>query len=286
MKYVSELYPRPALATSESLAWRGVRLEHHLSAAMELPAHVHEQHLLLLYQSESPMLVQQRQGSRIHRELFRPGTLGLYPGGEYGAVSWNKPADTIHLFIDNEHLETMARQSLDLAYMKLPFQFQFDDALLGQLGRQLLQAVGTQHALGLLYIESLTNTLCYHLIEHYASYERRLPHVSRLASSVLARIDTYLETHADKVITVETMASLANLSVFHFARLFKHTTGVSPYQYVIGWKIRLACQRLRADQAAIADISEALGFATPAHFSAAFKRVMGVSPRAFQRGGA
>ncbi|CCG98342.1 MmsAB operon regulatory protein [Fibrella aestuarina BUZ 2] len=284
MKYVSELYPRPALATSESLAWRGVRLEHHLSAAMELPAHVHEQHLLLLYQSESPMLVRQQQGSQFHQELFRPGTLGLYPGGEYGAVSWNKPADTIHLFIDNEHLETMARQSLDLAYLKLPFRFQFDDALLGQLGRQLLQAVGTQHALSLLYIESMTNTLCYHLIEHYASYERRPAHVPRLAPSVLSRIDTYLEAHADALITVEIMASLANLSAFHFARLFKQTTGMSPYQYVIGWKIRLACQRLRADEATMADISDALGFATPAHFSAAFKRVMGVTPRAFQRG--
>ena len=151
------------------------------------------------------------------------------------------------------------------------------------MGRQLLSAVGAQHELGRLYVESLTTALSYHLIRHYATYERRVVATgARLPSPVLARIDAYLEAHADGPITLETLAGLANLSVFHFARRFKLTTGTSPYQYVLGWKIRRAQHLLRRGSAPVAAIGDALGFATPAHFSVAFKRVVGQSPREYQ----
>ena len=101
---------------------------------------------------------------------------------------------------------------------------------------------------------------------------------------MLSRIDAYLEACCEQTITLEALAGLANLSVFHFARRFKLTTGLSPYQYVISWKIKRARQLLRVGDKPIADISDELGFASPTHFSAAFKRAVGQSPREFQRG--
>ena len=105
-----------------------------------------------------------------------------------------------------------------------------------------------------------------------------------LTGPVLARIDAYLEAQAEAPVTLETLAAVANLSVFHFARLFKQATGLAPYQYVLRWKMRRAQQLLRLGHAPVADISDALGFASPASFSAAFKRVVGRSPQEFQRG--
>lgn len=163
-------------------------------------------------------------------------------------------------------------------------RFRFEDGLLTQLSRQLVAAAGARHALGLLYVESLASTLSYHLIEHHATYERRIAGASaRLPAAVLARIDAYLEASIEQAVTLEKLAGLANLSVFHFARRFKHTTGQSPYQYVLSWKIRRAQLLLRAGHLPMASISDALGFASPAHFSAAFRRAVGQSPRAFQR---
>lgn len=101
---------------------------------------------------------------------------------------------------------------------------------------------------------------------------------------MLARIDTYLEANAEANVTLEVLAGLANLSVFHFARLFKQATGMPPYQYVLHWKIRQAKHLLRLGSAPIADISDALGFASPASFSTAFRRAVGQSPQQFQRG--
>ncbi|UOQ71620.1 helix-turn-helix transcriptional regulator [Hymenobacter cellulosilyticus] len=284
--YTSELYEQPALASSSALNWPGVRLERYQLPATTLPAHAHEHHLLLVHQGTQPVVASRRTGSRVEEDQFRSGDVGLYPGGEYGPFGWDGPADIIHVHLDAQALETRARRDLDLCYFALQERFRSEDALLAQLGQQLLAATDRAHTLGKLYAESLATTLCYHLIEHHATFERRTAGASggRLSAVVLARIDAYLEAHSEAPVTLEVLAGLANLSVFHFARRFKHTTGRSPYQYVLEWKIGRARTLLRAGELPVAAIGDALGFASPAHFATAFKRAVGLSPRAFQQG--
>lgn len=265
----SLLYDRPALQSSAGQAWPGLRVEHYQLEAMALPAHAHDQHLLLLHQGAQPVRSRRHNGRRLEEDLFRAGDAGLYPAGEYGTTSWDGPADIIQLHLDPQALES--RASLHLRKLALRDRFRFEDGLLTQVGRQLLAAAGAQHALGRLYVESLTNTLCYHLLEHHAAHEQRPAPGRTLPASVLVRIEAYLEAYTEQPITVEALAGLANLSVFHFARCFRHTTGQSPYQYVVGWKIRRAQHLLRVGELPLAAISDVLGFASPAHFSAAFK---------------
>lgn len=282
--YHSETYGRPAVETSAGQSWPGLRVERFQLEAMALPAHFHAQHLLIIHQGTEPVRSSRKNGSRVEEGQFQYGDAGLYPAGEYGPLAWDGPADVIHLHVDALALETRARQGLDLAHFALRDRFRFEDGLLTQLGRQLLAAAGSAHGLGQLYAESLANALSYHLIEHHATYERRLAPGHSLSRAVLARIDAYLEATAEETITVEALAGLANLSVFHFARRFKQTTGQSPYQYVLGWKIQRARQLLRAGELPLAAIGDALGFASPAHFAAVFKKAVGVSPREFQQG--
>lgn len=285
--YTSELYEAPALASSAALEWPGVRLERYQLAAMALPAHYHARHLLLVHQGAQPVVASRRTGSRVEADQFRRGDVGLYPAGEYGPFGWDGPADIIHVHLDAQALETRARRDLDLQYFALRERFRCDDGLLAQLGQQLLAAAGRTHTVGQLYAESLVTALSYHLIEHHATFERRPSGATggRLPAAVLARLDAYLEAHLEAPITLEALAELANLSVFHFARRFKHTTGRSPYQYVLAWKMGRARTLLRAGELPVAAIGDALGFASPAHFAAAFKRAVGLSPRAFQQQG-
>jgi AraC family transcriptional regulator len=279
----TKLYGQPALETSTG--WPGLQVERYQLEATALPAHFHAQHLLLLHQGRQPVRSSRRQGSQLEESLFSYGEAGLYPAGDYGPLAWDGPADVIHVHLDAQALENRARQGMDLAYFALRDRFQFEDALLMQLGQQLLVAAGAAHGLGQLYAESLANALSYHLIAQHATYERRVASPGpRLPAPVLARIDAYLEAHTEQPITLEALAELANLSVFHFARRFKLTTGQPPYQYVLAWKIRRAQQLLAAAGQPVAAISDALGFASPGHFAAAFKRATGQSPRQFQRG--
>ena len=284
MQFVSESFEASPLVSSAALPWQGVRVEQFHLEAGELPAHYHAQHLLMLYQVETPFMLQWPEAPRVPQSVYHSGDLGLYPGGEYDAMSWATPSDNVYVTVDDRHLDRVAYQGLDLKNYVLRERQLFEDPFLAQLSQQLLAAAGSRHQLGLLYVESLTNALCHHLLEHHATATRHAPTPTRLTRAVLARIDSYLEAKAEANVTLEVLADLANLSVFHFARLFKQATGLPPYQYVLQWKIRRAKHLLRLGSAPIADISDALGFASPASFSTAFRRAVGQSPQQFQRG--
>ena len=83
--------------------------------------------------------------------------------------------------------------------------------------------------------------------------------------------------------TVEQLASAVAMSRSAFAARFTELVGEPPLQYLARWRMTIAAQRLRDDNAGIADVAEAVGYANPVAFSKAFARLQGVGPGAFRR---
>jgi AraC family transcriptional regulator len=82
--------------------------------------------------------------------------------------------------------------------------------------------------------------------------------------------------------TLEQMAAVAHLSPYHFARRFKATTGLPPYQYVIARRVERAQHLLRKDQElSLVEVALRAGFSDQSKFSFHFKRLVGVTPRQF-----
>lgn len=78
------------------------------------------------------------------------------------------------------------------------------------------------------------------------------------------------------------LASAAAMSRSAFAEHFKKTTGFSPGDYVIRWRMRLAMKRLRSGNESASAIGASLGYLSDSAFSASFKKITGVSPRAYR----
>ncbi len=83
--------------------------------------------------------------------------------------------------------------------------------------------------------------------------------------------------------TVERLASSVAMSRSAFAARFTELVGEPPLQYLARWRMTLAAQRLREDDAVIADVAEAVGYANAVAFSKAFARMQGVGPGTFRR---
>jgi len=83
--------------------------------------------------------------------------------------------------------------------------------------------------------------------------------------------------------TVEQLASSVALSRSAFAARFTELVGEPPLQYLAHWRMTIAAQRLREDDAVIADVAQAVGYANPVAFSKAFTRLQGVGPGTFRR---
>ncbi len=79
-------------------------------------------------------------------------------------------------------------------------------------------------------------------------------------------------------IDIQRIASEAQVSQYHFFRLFKTIYGVSPYQYILSKRLELGHRLLLEQQNGISDIADLVGFSDIFSFSKAFKKHFGVAP--------
>jgi AraC-like DNA-binding protein len=129
-------------------------------------------------------------------------------------------------------------------------------------------------------------TLCRALAGYLASYSTKeaAERENRLAISPirLKRVLDFVDANLADPIGLTDMAEVAELSSFHFGRVFKHATGKSPYQHLIYRRIVCSQIMLAGTQRSIMDIAAACGFLTQAHFSTAFSRQTGMSPSRYR----
>jgi len=96
------------------------------------------------------------------------------------------------------------------------------------------------------------------------------------------RVTEYIQQNLDKDLTLAELAAVVYMSPYHFARLFKCSTGVPPHRFVIGQRIVRARAFLERQELSIAQISTMVGFRTPSHFTAVFRRILGVTPGVYR----
>ena len=93
----------------------------------------------------------------------------------------------------------------------------------------------------------------------------------------------WIDAHADEEVNLQALAAACGLSPYHYLRLFAQALGVTPHQYVVRSRLRLAARRLADGEQPITEIALDSGFADLSNFVRSFRRAAGVSPRGFRR---
>ncbi len=102
-----------------------------------------------------------------------------------------------------------------------------------------------------------------------------------LSPRALARALDYIDRHIGDTLTLADIAGAACISRFHFARLFRISTGRSPMEFVLAKRIALAKEQLARGPQKISATAASLGFFDQSHFTRTFRRMTGYSPREF-----
>jgi AraC family transcriptional regulator len=114
-------------------------------------------------------------------------------------------------------------------------------------------------------------------------YSQSNPVRGGLTAPQLRRIKEFVDAHISKGIGISELAGLVGLSQFHFIRAFKHSVGLSPYQYVLSARISVAKEMLSKSDLSIADVARAVGFSDASQLNRVFQKLIGVTPTAFRR---
>ena len=281
-----EIIPFEPAAASDHLGWVGLEAVHfRTTPATEFnqPANTH--HLLVLYTRPPEEMEVRYEG--VKRYVPPPaGSISLLPAGSPSRVRTSGCKDQLHVFLEPALVARVAAEAFDLDPARLTVP-PLDGLDLPHL-RAAMVAVGAEltadGAGGPLAAESLASVLAVHLLRHVSAPRR--PERARdgvLPQGRLRAVVEYVEEHLDAGPTLEQLAAVARLSVYHFARQFKRATGLPPHQFVILRRVERAQQLLQGgSDLSLAEVAAHAGFSDQSQFSHHFKRLVGVTPGQFR----
>ena len=132
-------------------------------------------------------------------------------------------------------------------------------------------------------VAGLTALVASFLVEKYtAPVSEKADFHGGLPIRQLRKVDDYLHERLAEEISVGTLAEMVDLSPFHFCRVFKQTTGMSPLQFVTRERIARAQQLIRETPRSLIEIGLEVGYSNPSHFAKVFRRTLGVTPTEFR----
>ena len=114
---------------------------------------------------------------------------------------------------------------------------------------------------------------------------RSEPEIARggLAPATLRRVRDYVDANLAEPIDLASLAGVAELSPFHFARVFKQAEGVTPHRYVLERRVAKARRLLTDTDEPLGQIALTAGFADQSHFARRFREVVGLPPGEYRR---
>src|SRR5580692_4919531 len=118
-----------------------------------------------------------------------------------------------------------------------------------------------------------------------ASLRQRAPAAQArggLPPGAMRRVREYVDAHLGESMDLAELASIAGLSVFHFARQFKQSAGVTPHSYLVQRRVERAQDLLARTDLALSEIAVAAGFSDQSHLARHFRQMLGTTPREFR----
>ena len=92
----------------------------------------------------------------------------------------------------------------------------------------------------------------------------------------------YINGHLNEAIDLKKIAEIANISEFHFHRIFKAYIGETVGAYISRLRLENAAQKLQITNFTLTEIAERTGYQSQYSLSKAFKKHFGVTPSAFK----
>ncbi len=96
-------------------------------------------------------------------------------------------------------------------------------------------------------------------------------------------VTDYIDSHVDDNLSIQVLSQIAGVSSFHFARMFKIETGVSPHRFVMLHRVQKAKSLLVKSKLTLAEIAYQVGFSSQSHMSSSFRKIVGTTPGKYRK---
>lgn len=135
-----------------------------------------------------------------------------------------------------------------------------------------------------LFVDHVALAMGAHVAQAYGGVRNpRRPPKGGLAPWQERRAKELLDAHLNGDIALQVLAAECSLSVRHFTRAFRQSTGVPPHRYLLKRRVERARQLLMNPALSLLDVALACGFADQSHFTRVFTASSSLSPGLWRR---
>ncbi len=104
-----------------------------------------------------------------------------------------------------------------------------------------------------------------------------------LSPAALRNVQVFVEAHLARRLRTADLVARAGISVYHFGRAFRVSTGMTPRAYLEGRRVARVRHLLEHTDRPLAEIAAYTGFATQSQLTTAFRRLVGFTPAVYRR---
>jgi len=226
------------------------------------------------------------RGKCVIKRDIRAGATYLYDLKRDPRYVIDKPFHSLFFYLPRSALDDMARQGGAPRIGELAYQpgVGHDDATIRHLGASFLEALRQPDQASQLFIDHMMLAFTAHVARTYGGL-RRVAEPARggLAPWQMKRACERLESDLGGKLSLEKIAAEFDLSVSHFSRAFRVSTGLPPHQWLLRQRVEAAKQLMTIRDLPLSEIAISAGFANQSHFTRVFSGVVGISPGAWRR---
>ncbi|MFM9264782.1 helix-turn-helix domain-containing protein [Tychonema sp. BBK16] len=278
------LLPQPAVLTSSG--WDNIYYEHHQQPQFDTPEHQGLWHVIAhcpAFEVSGERSGERWLDGKLKTEARNQGDIAVIPAGISQRCNWNTLSEFTILAIAPALLEQMGQDLVNCDRIELiPHYMTEQDILIQGIFGALREELEFGKIGGYLLIDSLKTAIAIHLLRNYCTTQPRLfSYADGLSKLKLQQITEYINEHLHEDIKLIELAAIAQISPYHFLRLFKQSMGITPHQYILRRRIDKAKYLLRDRELSIAEIALGVGFCDQSHFTRCFKRMLGMTPKQF-----
>lgn len=159
-----------------------------------------------------------------------------------------------------------------------------DDPIVRHLLSSLLPLTGKPGEAHPLFLDHVVVALTVHLACTYGGMN---PNAGAFRGGLAPwqerRAKELMRATLNEEVPLSRLAAECGLSVRHFARAFRRSTGVPPHRWLLNHRAERARELLSNRALSLAEVAMACGFADQSHFTRVFRGIMGISPGAWRR---
>ena len=103
-----------------------------------------------------------------------------------------------------------------------------------------------------------------------------------LSPRTARRVRDFIDAHLEESVSIQALAEIAGLSMYHFARAFRRSEGMTPHDYLVQCRVRRVQELLASTDLPLSEIALAAGFSDQSHCARRFRERVGVTPSSYR----